>query len=86
MLGHTTNLGLDNNYYRPRPETILQEYLKAVDYLTIDNSHRLQKQVTELTKKQSDLEYTQQKLQVLEHTVTAKDLKIQQINRCMSLW
>jgi hypothetical protein len=42
VIGHST--GLDSVYYKPQDE-ILQEYLKAVDPLTINNEHRLQKQL-----------------------------------------
>jgi integrase len=55
LLGHTT--GLDDNYYRPSEDDLLQEYLKAVDLLTINNEHRLQRQVAELTNKTNDNEY-----------------------------
>jgi hypothetical protein len=43
IVGHAT--GLDRVYYKPQDEEILQEYLKAVDVLTISNENRLQKQV-----------------------------------------
>jgi integrase len=43
LVGHST--GLDTVYYKPQDEEILQEYLKAVDLLTISNENRLQKQV-----------------------------------------
>lgn len=43
LVGHDT--GLDKIYYKPQDEEILQEYLKAVDLLTISNENRLQKQV-----------------------------------------
>jgi integrase len=43
LVGHST--GLDKVYYKPQDEEILQEYLKAVDLLTINNENRLQKQV-----------------------------------------
>jgi hypothetical protein len=54
LLGHKT--GLDTVYYKPEEGELLQEYVKAIDYLTINDEHRLQKQVTELTQKQDDIE------------------------------
>ena len=54
LLGHKT--GLDTVYYKPEEGELLQEYVKAIDYLTINDEHRLQKQVTELTQKQEDIE------------------------------
>jgi integrase len=54
LMGHKREQGLDRNYYTPISDsTLLQEYLKVVDDLTIDPSHRLQKQVQEL-KEQDD--------------------------------
>lgn len=41
LVGHST--GLDKVYYKPEEEEILQEYLKAVDLLTVSNEHRLKK-------------------------------------------
>lgn len=43
LVGHST--GLDRSYYKPQDDEILQEYLKAVDLLTILNETRLKKQV-----------------------------------------
>ena len=39
LVGHST--GLDSAYYKPSAGEILQEYLKAVDNLTINNDFRL---------------------------------------------
>ena len=55
LLGHDT--GLDGVYYKPEESEVMQEYVKSIDFLTINNEHRLQKQVVELTQKQDDLEY-----------------------------
>jgi integrase len=41
LLGHS--IGLSNSYYRPDATEILDEYLKAIDYLTISNENRLTK-------------------------------------------
>jgi DNA anti-recombination protein RmuC len=71
LLGHKGSLGLDMNYYRPNEDEILQEYLKAVDYLTINNEHRLQWKVVELTQKQDDIE-----LMKAEHQ--RKDLELRE--------
>ena len=43
IVGRST--GLDKSYYKPQDDEILQEYLKAVDLLTISNENKLQKQV-----------------------------------------
>ena len=41
LLGHS--IGLGDSYYRPTEQEMLLEYLKVVNDLTIDPSHRLQK-------------------------------------------
>ncbi|MGN6560647.1 MAG: hypothetical protein ACTHJ2_09005 [Candidatus Nitrosocosmicus sp.] len=43
LVGHAT--GLDKSYYKPQEEEILEEYVKAVDNLTISNEFRLKKQL-----------------------------------------
>jgi integrase len=46
MLGHS--IGLSDSYYRPDANEILQEYIKAVDLLTINEENRLQRKVKDL--------------------------------------
>ncbi|MFL6442083.1 MAG: hypothetical protein ACJ702_09015 [Nitrososphaeraceae archaeon] len=46
LLGHSTDL--DNVYYKPKPDDLLQEYLKAADSLTINEENRLHRKVQEL--------------------------------------
>jgi hypothetical protein len=36
--------GLSNSYYRATEAELLKDYLKAVDFLRINDNHRLQKQ------------------------------------------
>jgi hypothetical protein len=55
MLGHNT--GLAKNYYRPSERELLEEYIKAVDDLTIKEENRLSKQVQELKTRNKDSEY-----------------------------
>jgi len=52
-MGHS--IGLDDHYYKPGDNFVLQEYLKAVDYLTINEENRLRKKVKEFTQKQSEI-------------------------------
>jgi integrase len=54
FIGHS--IGLDDNYFKPSENDVLEEYLAAVDWLTINEEHRLSKQVKELTKKQDEIE------------------------------
>jgi hypothetical protein len=43
LLSHS--IGLSNSYYKPDANEILQEYLKAVDLLTINEENRLRLQI-----------------------------------------
>jgi hypothetical protein len=54
FMGHS--IGLDDHYYKPGDNFVLQEYLKAVDYLTINEENRLRKKVKEFKQKQSEIE------------------------------
>jgi len=53
LLGHS--IGLDDKYYRPTPAQLLDEYIKAIDMLTINEENRLHKKVEELTVRTSDI-------------------------------
>jgi integrase len=55
-MGH--NIGVSASYYKPKEKEVLEDYLKAVDLLTISNDKVvLAKQVAELTQKGKDNEY-----------------------------
>jgi integrase len=54
LLGHS--IGLDDKYYRPTTAQLLEEYLKAVDLLTISEENRLRKKVEELTPKSDEMQ------------------------------
>jgi len=43
LMGHS--IGISDSYYRPTENDLLEEYLKAVDVLTISNENRLKMQV-----------------------------------------
>ncbi|MGI9010358.1 MAG: hypothetical protein ACR2F1_04110 [Nitrososphaeraceae archaeon] len=55
LLGHS--IGLSDSYYRPSESQLLEEYLKVIDDLTINDENRLSKQVQELKEKNQDSEY-----------------------------
>jgi hypothetical protein len=71
LLNHST--GISDSYYRITPSELLEDYLKAVDYLTINSDKLiLQKQVTELKEKSKDSEYIiKAKLQEKENKIDA---------------
>jgi hypothetical protein len=39
LMGHS--IGISNSYYRPTEDELLDDYLKAVSFLTISDEHRL---------------------------------------------
>ena len=53
MIGHRAFKGLDNSYDRSTPEDRLQEYLKAVDELTINNEKRLKSRIQSIKQEHS---------------------------------
>jgi hypothetical protein len=61
FLGHT--VGLDDSYARPTDEELLQEYLKAVPELPMNEEFNLSKKVTELQEKLDDTKYLKAELQ-----------------------
>lgn len=50
------HIGLDESYLKPTEQQLLQKYAKVIDSITINNEHRLQVKVVELTEKQTDIE------------------------------
>jgi integrase len=54
FLGHS--IGLDDHYFKPGENYVLQEYLKAVDNLTINEENRLRKELVKLAQKNGELE------------------------------
>ena len=54
LLGHS--IGLSGSYYRPDSREMLQEYLRAVDLLTISDENRLRIKVDELTQSQDEIQ------------------------------
>ena len=56
LMGHDT--GLSMSYYRPSEKTLLEDYLKAVDLLTINYDEEiLQKKVSQLQEKNEQNQY-----------------------------
>jgi hypothetical protein len=56
-MGHKQSLGLEKSYYRPTNDKLLNEYLKVIDDLTINDENRLTKQVQALKEKNQEAEY-----------------------------
>ncbi len=45
-MGHS--IGISDSYYKATQEELLTDYIKAVDYLTISNEYRLQKNMSKM--------------------------------------
>lgn len=54
LIGHS--VGLDSSYYKPEEDEILEEYLKAVDNLTINNEQRLEKELDHYKRNSQDIQ------------------------------
>ena len=52
MIGHSN--GINDNYYKVTEQELLDEYLKAVDSLTISKEHHLLKTVSSLQEQNTD--------------------------------
>ena len=53
FMGHS--IGLDDHYFIPGDTYVLQEYLKAVDNLTINEENRLRIKLDDTTKKNDEI-------------------------------
>jgi hypothetical protein len=73
LVGHST--GLDSAYYKPQDEELLQEYLKAIDALTINSENKLKTLVNELAKKNDEKEY------MLNVAMMQKDKEVQDLKK-----
>jgi integrase len=82
LMGHKMNLGMDRHYYRPTSDKLLNEYLKVVDALTINDEHRLSKKVQELQEKNQDKDYMiKGKLQEKDNEIKGMKEQINEMNK-----
>ena len=81
LMAHST--GVSDSYYRPTEDELLNDYLKAIAFLTISDEHRLQEQVNDLSEKTKDNDYVvKAKLQEKEEQIealTKKQEKFEQL-------
>jgi hypothetical protein len=71
-LGH--DIGLSGSYYKPTEKEVLEDYLKAVDLLTINNNQKiLEKQINELKENSKDNEY------IIKAKLQEKEEQIQEL-------
>lgn len=70
LLGH--KIGLASAYYKPTQEEMLNEYLKAVNLLTINEENRLRKKVETLTIEKSQFESLKHDFELFKKELRSK--------------
>jgi integrase len=78
LVGHS--VGLDRVYLKMSDDEILEEYLKAIDSLTINNEHRLQKQLDHYKRKSEEIQEIRQQIDK-DYEQKIKLIKIEMENR-----
>jgi hypothetical protein len=71
LMAHS--LGESGNYHRPTETQLLDDYLKAVDLLTVNEEYRLSKKINELQEKNEEKDY------VIKGKLHEKDEQINQL-------
>ena len=72
LMNHS--VGISDSYYRATENEVLEDYLKAVDFLAINEENGLKLKVQELTEKTQDKEY------IIQSKLQDKDKQIQAMN------
>jgi integrase len=67
LLGHT--IGLASSYYRPTEQEMLNEYLKAVDNLTINEENRLKIEIEKLQVEKSRIDVLEANFKALQKRI-----------------
>ncbi len=71
LMGHS--IGISDSYLRATESELLDQYMIAVDFLTVEDTYRLEKQITQLAKRRKDDSYVV-KGQLLEKEDQIKSL------------
>ncbi len=75
LMGHGfSRRGLKANYYRPKEEYLLQQYLKVVDLVTVNEEQKLSIQVKELLDKDRSNEF------IIKEKLQEKEQQIEKLN------
>ena len=77
LLSHST--GISDSYYRATEQELLDDYLKAMDSLTIDERNKLNKRIDKLEEKNEDEKY------IIKTRLQEKDEQIQNIQSQMNV-
>ena len=70
LLGHSTSIQLDNNYFKPTLEVMFDEYQKAIPDLAIDESIKLKLELEKKNQKLSSLESKDKRIEQLEDVIS----------------
>jgi integrase len=73
LLNH--DIGVSASYYKPTEQHLLEDYLKVVDLLTINEENKLKKQVKDQAKKNSEKEY------MLNVAMMQKDREVEELKK-----
>jgi len=73
LMGHIKSTGLEAVYYKPTEHDLLQNYIKAIPYLTINEENRQQLKIDVLTAR--DKRREQVFLKILEEMRVSKELR-----------
>lgn len=78
LMNHST--GISDSYYRATQSELLEDYLKAIDFLTISEDHILQDRIAELSRKNRDNDYiVSTKLQKKEEEIISLSSRLESI-------
>jgi hypothetical protein len=77
LMGHST--GISDAYYRPSENELLDDYLKAIDSLTIDDTRKLKIEVESLRADISELEQKNKRIEELERKQSQFELAFQSL-------
>jgi len=73
LLNH--DIGVSASYYKPTEHHLLEDYLRVVDLLTINEENKLKKEVKDLTQKNSEKEY------MLNVAMMQKDKEVEDLKK-----
>jgi integrase len=82
LLSHS--IGLTGVYYRPSEQTILNEYLKAIDNLTIDPNFRLKRHIKVLEGREKEIELIKSEHEKHEIEIQAMREETARLNKIIS--
>ena len=73
LMGHST--GISDSYYRPSVKELLEDYLKAIPYITVSKEKRMVIDVEKLRKHSSEIEITKNEITQLKEKIRKIELR-----------